>query len=117
MLPFLGRAHIGYLPAGGVVGLSKLARVVDAFSRRLQTQEALTAQIVAAVDEALRPRGVAVLLEGQHLCMSMRGVAKDGASTLTSGFTGAFRDVPAEQARFFTMLRGSGRPAQDVAER
>jgi len=110
MLPFFGRAHIGYLPSEGVVGLSKLARVVDVFARRLQTQEALTAQILAAVDETLNPRGVAVLLEGEHLCMAMRGVAKSGSSTLTSGFTGAFRDDPAEQARFFTMLRGFRQP-------
>jgi len=108
MVPFMGKAHIGYHPAGGVVGLSKLARVVDIFARRLQTQENLTAQIVQAIDEALMPRGVAVLIEAEHMCMSMRGVRKSGASTVTSQFTGVFRDDPAEQARFFSMVRGFG---------
>ena len=105
MIPFTGCAHIAYYPSEGVVGLSKLARVVDAFARRLQTQEALTVQIAETVDEALRPRGVAVMLEAQHLCMSMRGVRKAGASTLTTQFTGVFRDDPAEQVRFLTLLR------------
>ena len=104
MIPFTGCAHIAYYPAKGVVGLSKLARVVDAFARRLQTQEALTVQIAEAIDEALKPRGVAVMLEAQHLCMSMRGVRKAGASTLTTQFTGVFRDDPAEQARFLALL-------------
>ena len=104
MIPFTGCAHIAYYPSKGVVGLSKLARVVDAFARRLQTQEALTVQIAETIDEALKPRGVAVMLEAQHLCMSMRGVRKAGASTLTTQFTGVFRDDPAEQARFLTLL-------------
>ncbi|MHB2168220.1 GTP cyclohydrolase I FolE [Alsobacter sp. R-9] len=106
MVPFVGKAHIGYYPAEGVVGLSKLARVVDVFSRRLQTQETMTSQIVNAIDEALKPRGVAVIVEAEHMCMSMRGVQKHGASTLTTQFTGVFRDDPAEQARFLTMVRG-----------
>jgi len=105
MVPFFGEAHIAYYPAKGVVGLSKLARVVDVFARRLQTQESMTAQIADAIDEALQPRGVAVLIEAEHMCMSMRGVQKQGARTLTAQFTGLFRDEPAEQARFFTMLR------------
>ena len=105
MVPFFGQAHIAYYPSAGVVGLSKLARVVEVFARRLQTQESLTAQIAEAIDEALRPRGVAVLIEAEHMCMSMRGVQKQGAQTLTTQFTGLFKEEPAEQARFFTLLR------------
>jgi GTP cyclohydrolase I len=106
MIPFTGCAHIAYYPANGVVGLSKLARVVDAFARRLQTQESLTVQIADTIDEALRPRGVAVMLEAEHLCMSMRGVRKAGSSTVTTQFTGVFKDDPAEQVRFLTLVRG-----------
>jgi GTP cyclohydrolase I len=107
MVPFMGMAHIAYYPSDeGVVGLSKLARLVDIFAKRLQTQESLTAQIIGAIDLYLRPRGCAVVLEAEHLCMSMRGVQKQGASTLTTQFTGVFRDDPAEQVRFFTLLRG-----------
>ncbi len=105
MVPFLGVAHVAYYPSHGVVGLSKLARVVDVFARRLQTQEAMTVQIAEAIDEALKPRGVAVMLEAEHMCMSMRGVQKQGAFTLTTQFTGAFREDPAEQARFLTLAR------------
>ena len=106
MVPFVGKAHIGYYPSEGVVGLSKLARVVDVFSRRLQTQETMTAQIVESIDEALKPRGIAIIIEAEHMCMSMRGVQKHGASTMTTQFTGIFRDDPAEQVRFLTMVRG-----------
>jgi GTP cyclohydrolase IA len=107
MVPFFGMAHVAYYPSEvGVVGLSKLARLVDVFAKRLQTQEALTAEIVGAIDRHLRPRGCAAMLEAQHLCMSMRGVRKHGAETVTTQFTGIFRDDPAEQIRFFTMLRG-----------
>jgi GTP cyclohydrolase I len=106
MVPFVGSAHVAYYPSEGVVGLSKLARIVDVFAKRLQTQETMTAQIVEAIDEALRPRGIAVLLDAEHMCMSMRGVQKQGASTITTRFTGIFRDDPAEQARFMSMLRG-----------
>ena len=105
MIPFVGKAHIGYYPSHGAVGLSKLARVVEIFARRLQTQEALTAQIAGVIESALRPRGLAVLIEAEHLCMSMRGINKQGASTLTSRFTGLFASDPAEQVRFMTMLR------------
>ena len=106
MVPFVGVAHIAYYPSEhGVVGLSKLARLVDVFARRLQTQEALTAQIVGAIDQHLRPRGCAVMIEAEHMCMSMRGVRKQGSQTITTQFTGVFRDDPAEQMRFFTMLR------------
>ena len=108
MVPFFGMAHVAYYPSEtGVVGLSKLARLVDVYAKRLQTQEAMTAQIIGAIDKHLRPRGCAVMIEAQHLCMSMRGVRKHGADTVTTQFTGIFRDDPAEQVRFLTMLRGS----------
>jgi len=107
MVPFVGHAHIAYYPSRGVVGLSKLARLVDVFAHRLQTQEAMTAQIAEALDEALKPRGVAVMVEAEHMCMSMRGVRKAGSSTITTQFTGVFRDDPAEQVRFLTLVRKS----------
>jgi GTP cyclohydrolase I len=106
MVPFIGRAHVAYFPTEKVVGLSKLARVVDIFSKRLQTQERLTADIIGAVDEALKPRGVAVMIEAEHQCMTLRGVQKHGASTVTTQFTGVFRDDPAEQIRFMTLVKG-----------
>lgn len=106
VVPFLGKAHIAYYPTGGVVGLSKLARLVDVFARRLQTQESMTAQIAGAIEEHLRPRGVAVLIEAEHMCMSMRGVLKQGSSTVTVQFSGVFQDDPAQQAHFYTLLRG-----------
>lgn len=105
VVPIIGKAHIAYYPRDGVVGLSKLARVVDIYARRLQTQENLTAEIVAAIDDGLKPRGLAVLLEAEHMCMAMRGVQKQGVSTITTGFTGLFQDA-AEQARFMMMIRG-----------
>jgi GTP cyclohydrolase I len=105
MVPFFGKAHIAYYPSEGVVGLSKLARLVDVYAKRLQTQEALTAQIADTLDEELKPRGVAVMLEAEHLCMSMRGVQKPGALTLTTQFTGVFKEDPAEQVRFLTLVR------------
>ena len=104
MVPFFGTAHIGYYPSQGVIGLSKLARLVDAFARRLQTQETMTAQIAAAIETALKPRGLAVLVEAEHLCMSMRGVQKQGATTLTSHFSGRLEE-PTEQMRFLAMVR------------
>lgn len=106
MLPFRGLVHVAYYPATGVVGLSKLARIVDVFARRLQTQESMTVQIAEAIDEVLKPRGVAVLAEAEHMCMAMRGVSKDGARTLTTHFTGAFAEEAAEQVRFLTLVRG-----------
>lgn len=106
MVPFVGKAHVAYYPADKVVGLSKLARVVEVFARRLQTQERLTAEIVTAVDETLKPRGIAVMLEAEHQCMTLRGVRAHGANTVTTQFTGAFRDDPAEQIRFLTLVRG-----------
>ena len=107
MVPFFGKAHIGYYPSHGVVGLSKLARIVDTFARRLQTQEAMSAQIVEAVDDALHTRGVAVMIEAEHMCMSMRGVKKHGVSTATTQFSGVFREDANEQVRFLTLLRAA----------
>ena len=104
--PFLGRAWVAYLPGEKVVGLSKLVKVVDAYARRLQSQERLTSQIADAIDEALAPRGVAVMIDAVHECMSTRGVAHKDVSTVTTRFTGAFRDDPALQDRF---LRAAGR--------
>lgn len=109
MVPFHGRVHIAYYPTGGVIGLSKLGRVVDVFARRLQTQEKLTAEIAGAINEVLDPRGVAVMVEAEHMCMSMRGIHKSGVNTLTSHFTGVFEADPAEQVRFMTMLRAAAR--------
>ena len=108
MVPIIGRAHVGYLPDGKVVGLSKIARVVDIFAHRLQTQESITAQISSTIQDVLNPRGVAVIIEAEHMCMAMRGIRKQGSTTLTSSFTGAFRDNPEEQVRFITMVRGAG---------
>ena len=107
MVPFFGKAHIGYYPSDGVVGLSKLARIVDTFARRLQTQEAMSSQIIEAVDAALHTRGVAIMVEAEHMCMSMRGVKKHGVSTVTTQFSGAFRQNPNEQVRFLTLLRAA----------
>jgi GTP cyclohydrolase IA len=105
MMPFYGKAHVAYMPVERVVGLSKLARLIDVYARRLQTQEHLTSQVVTAIDEVLKPRGVAVMVEAEHTCMSLRGVEKHGASTVTTQFTGLFRDDSARQARFITLVR------------
>jgi GTP cyclohydrolase I len=109
MMPFFGKAHVAYAPVERVVGLSKLARLVDVYGRRLQTQEHMTSQIATAIDEILRPRGVAVMLEAEHLCMSLRGVEKPGALTVTTQFRGSFRDDPNEQVRFLTAVRAGPR--------
>ena len=94
MLPFFGKAHIGYIPNKTITGLSKLARVVDAFSRRLQVQERLTMQIRDCIQEALEPQGVAVVIEAKHMCMMMRGIQKQNSVTTTSAFTGQFQNEP-----------------------
>jgi GTP cyclohydrolase IA len=107
VMPFTGKAHIAYVPTGRVVGLSKIARLIDVYARRLQTQEHLTSQIATAIDEILKPKGVAVMLEAEHTCMSMRGVTKPGSLTVTTRFTGLFRDDPQEQMRFITMVRAA----------
>lgn len=109
MVPFVGKAHIAYVPVERVVGLSKLARVVDTYARRLQTQEHLTSQVATAIEEILKPRGVAVMLEAEHMCMSMRGVQKAGVSTITTQFIGTFRHDPSEQVRFMTLVRGGAK--------
>ena len=109
VMPFYGNAHIAYAPVGRVVGLSKLARLVEIFARRLQTQEHLTAQIAGAIDAVLHPRGVAVLVEAEHTCMSVRGIRKAGAQTVTTRYTGLFHDNPHEQERFLSMVRAPRR--------
>lgn len=106
MVPFIGKAHIAYLPSGRVVGLSKLARVVEIYARRLQTQENLTAQVAATIDEVLKPRGVAVMLESEHMCMTLRGVRKAGSSTVTTMFTGEFREDKDQKRRFLDLVNG-----------
>ena len=104
--PFLGKASVAYIPGEKVVGISKLARVVEIFSRRLQSQETLTNQITAAIEEGLAPKGVAVLIEAEHQCMTTRGVNHRHVSTVTNRFTGAFRDDPALVERFLKLARG-----------
>jgi GTP cyclohydrolase I len=105
MIPFLGKAHIAYFPTGTVVGISKLARVVEIYARRLQTQETMTAQITGAIDEALKPKGVAVMIEAVHQCMSLRGVQKPNVATITTKFTGVFKTDLHLQNRFLTMIK------------
>ena len=105
MVPINGVAHVAYMPDGKVLGLSKVARTVDIFARRLQTQEALTSQIANAIQDVLGPLGVGVMIEAEHMCMSMRGIQKEGSTTLTTTFTGVFKTDAALQARFMTMLR------------
>jgi GTP cyclohydrolase I len=109
MMPFYGKAHIAYLPVERVVGLSKLARLIDVFSLRLQTQEHLNSQVAMAIEKVLKPRGVAVMVEAEHTCMSLRGVAKVGTLTITTQFLGHFRDDPAAQTRFLTLVSGARR--------
>ena len=109
MMPFYGQAHVAYMPVERVVGLSKLARLIDVYARRLQTQEHLTSQVVTAIDEVLKPRGVAVMVEAEHTCMSLRGVEKHGSSTVTTKFTGLFREDPSQQVRFISLLRDVAR--------
>ncbi|MEM8542025.1 MAG: GTP cyclohydrolase I, partial [Pseudomonadota bacterium] len=98
------KAHVAYLPDERVLGLSKIARVVDIFAHRLQTQESMTAQVATAIDETLAPRGVAVLIEAEHMCMAMRGIRKQGSTTITTRYTGEFEN-PENQYRFLEMLR------------
>ena len=102
--PFLGVAHVAYLPDGRILGISKIARVVEIFAKRLQTQEALTAQIAEAIEKALQPRGVAVLIEAEHQCMSMRGVRQPGVKTITTRFTGALEADASYRDRFLQMV-------------
>jgi GTP cyclohydrolase I len=107
MLPFFGKAHVAYIPDGKIVGLSKIPRVVDAFARRLQVQERLTEQIRDCIQETLHPKGVAVVIEAQHLCMQMRGVEKQGCVTTTSAFTGAFLDDSKTRLELLNLINRS----------
>lgn len=105
LVPIIGVAHVGYIPTGRVVGISKLARVVDAFAKRLQIQEAMTVDIAHAIESSLSPRGVAVVLEAEHQCMSTRGVGKKGVSTKTSCMLGVFRSDQAARSEFLSLIR------------
>ena len=108
MVPFFGRAHVAYIPDRHIVGLSKIPRVVDVFARRLQVQERLTLQIRDAIEEALKPQGVAVVIEATHLCMVMRGVQKQNSITTTSSMSGPFLDNTHTRAEFMRLIQGSG---------
>lgn len=104
MVPIIGKAHIAYMPEGRVVGISKLARVIDIFARRLQTQETMTAQIADAIEAALKPRGIAIVIDAGHQCMTTRGVKKPGVNTITRQFRGCFKDYEMER-RFWDLIR------------
>lgn len=106
MVPIIGKAHVAYMPDGRVVGLSKIPRVVDVFARRLQTQESITAEIADALYTYLKPRGVAVLIEAEHMCMAMRGVKKQGSTTITATYRGSYQNDVKSQANFMMMIRG-----------
>ncbi len=110
MLPFFGKAHIAYLPDRKIVGLSKLPRIVEVFSRRLQVQERLTEQIAQAIEDVLKPRGVGVVIEAYHLCMMMRGVEKQNSKTITSALRGAFRDDAKTRDEFLRLAHGPSNP-------
>jgi GTP cyclohydrolase I len=105
MVAILGKAHIAYVPTNKVVGISKLARVLDIYAKRLQTQETMTAQIAETITKALNPAGVAILIDAKHQCMTTRGIKKPDVSTITTQFTGVFRDDPRMEARFMQMIR------------
>jgi GTP cyclohydrolase IA len=104
LLPFFGKAHVAYVPNGKVIGLSKIPRIVDVFARRLQVQERLTRQVAEAVEEAIRPQGVAVILEAQHLCMMMRGVEKQQSATVTSAMLGVFKTQMQTRNEFLSLV-------------
>ena len=104
MIPFFGRAHVGYLPNGKVIGLSKIPRIIDMFSRRLQLQERLTSQVANTLEEVLKPIGVAVVMEGRHLCMQMRGVEKQNSYASTSAMLGQFRKSAETRAEFLSII-------------
>ena len=106
MLPFFGKAHVAYIPNGKVIGLSKMARIVDMFARRLQIQENLTMQIADALMQSLHPRGVGVVIEAKHLCMMMRGVEKQNSEMTTSCLLGSFKEDPRTRSEFLALLKG-----------
>jgi GTP cyclohydrolase IA len=108
MLPFFGKAHVAYLPAGKIIGLSKIPRIVDCFARRLQVQERLTTQIANAIQEAIKPQGVGVVVEARHLCMMMRGVEKQNSIATTSCLLGRLRDDEKTRSEFLTLIHGNG---------
>lgn len=105
MVPIIGKVHVAYKPNGRVLGLSKIARVVEIFARRLQTQETMTAQIASAIEDVLKPKGVAVMIEAEHMCMAMRGVRVKGSTTVTSAFHGLFAEDKDERARFLSLVQ------------
>ncbi len=109
LAPIIGRAHVAYLPSRRVVGISKLARLVETYSKRMQIQEKMTAQIANAIDNILQPRGVAVVVEATHQCMTTRGIHKPGASMITSRMLGAFRDDPTTRREFLSMISDPSR--------
>lgn len=108
LVPFVGYAHIGYIPGEKILGLSKLARLVDAFGRRLQIQENVTKQVISALEEFLKPKGAIVALESEHMCMTIRGVQAPGTKTITSDVSGCFKEDPSFKEEFFTLLRNGG---------
>ena len=110
MLPFFGKAHVAYVPKGKVIGLSKIPRIVDVFARRLQVQERLTREVAEAIDQAMSPQGVAVVMEAQHLCMMMRGVEKQESSTVTSAMLGVFKSQMQTRNEFLSLVRGARAP-------
>ncbi len=108
MAPIIGKAHVAYLPATRVIGISKLARLIEIFAKRMQIQEKMTAQIANTLDEVLQPRGVAVVIEAQHQCMTTRGIHKPGVSMVTSRLLGAFRSNPDTRREFLSMISSTG---------
>ncbi len=109
LVPIIGKAHIAYLPAGRVVGISKLARLIEIFAKRMQIQETLTSQIAETLQEELKPNGVGIVIEAAHQCMTTRGIRKPGVSMVTSRMLGSFRDDPTVRQQFFEMIRNPGR--------
>ncbi|VAX15102.1 GTP cyclohydrolase I type 1 [hydrothermal vent metagenome] len=105
MLPFYGKAHVAYIPNGKIIGLSKIPRIIEVFARRLQVQERLTNQIAHALQNGLKPRGVAVVIEALHLCMAMRGVEKQNSATITSSMLGGFKNDPRTRQEFLSLIR------------
>jgi GTP cyclohydrolase I len=113
LVPIIGKAHIAYLPAGRVVGISKLARLIEIFAKRMQIQETLTSQIAETLQEELKPNGVGIVIEAAHQCMTTRGIRKPGVSMVTSRMLGSFRDDPTVRQQFFEMIRNPGRAVNE----